>query len=208
MAHGRRRLSTRPTGGEQAAEEAGGPRDPEEAARSICLRMLTLQPRTRAELSAALAERGIAAEAAEAVLGRFTEVGLIDDAAFAQAWVDTRHRGRGLGRRALAQELGRRGIDRDTAGEALEQLDADTEEATARALVERRLPSLRRHDRVVRVRRLVGMLARKGYPPGLAARVVRTALAAESVAEDTAAAESAADTVADVERLLDELDAD
>lgn len=203
MAHGRRRL--RPTGGEQAAEEAGGPRDPEEAARSICLRMLTLQPRTRAELSAALAERGIAAEA---VLGRFTEVGLIDDAAFAQAWVDTRHRGRGLGRRALAQELGRRGIDRDTAGEALEQLDADTEEATARALVERRLPSLRRHDRVVRVRRLVGMLARKGYPPGLAARVVRTALAAESVAEDTAAAESAADTVADVERLLDELDAD
>jgi len=156
------------------AEQA---RDPEQAARGICLRLLTLQPRTRAELAEALHARGIPAAAAEAVLERFAEVGLVDDAAFAQAWVGSRHRGRGLGRRALAQELGRRGVDRETARAALGQIDESTEEATARALVARRLPALARHPGEVQARRLVGMLLRKGYPGGLASRVVRDAVA-------------------------------
>lgn len=155
------------------------PSDPESAARALCLRLLTHQPRTRAELSAALAKADIPVEAAEAVLERFDEVGLIDDRAFAQAWVETRHRGRGLGRRALAQELRRRGVDGETTSAALEQIDADTEEKTARELVARRLPSTRGVATPNRIRRLVGMLARKGYPPGLAMRVVREALANE-----------------------------
>ncbi len=155
------------------------PGDPESVARAICLRLLTGQPRTRAELAAALARRGVPPEAAEAVLGRFAEVGLIDDRAFAEAWVGTRHAGRGLARRALAAELRRRGVDEGTAGDAVAILDPATEERTARALVGRRLAATRRLDPPVRVRRLVGMLARKGYPPGLAVRVVREELAAE-----------------------------
>jgi regulatory protein len=153
--------------------------DPEAVARDICLRLLTGQPRTRAELAAALAERNVPADAAETVLARFDEVGLIDDTAFADAWVETRHRGRGLGKRALAHELRRRGVDDEVIQGALDQLDPNTEVETARALVARKLPSSRGLPTPKRVNRLVGMLARKGYPPGLAARIVREALADE-----------------------------
>jgi regulatory protein len=58
-------------------------------------------------------------------------------------------------------------------------VDAEAEERAARQLVDRRLAATRRLERPTRVRRLAGMLARKGYPPGLAIRVVREALAAE-----------------------------
>jgi regulatory protein len=153
--------------------------DPESVARAICLRLLTGQPRTRDELAAALARRGVPGGAAEAVLGRLAEVGLIDDRAFAAAWVGSRHAGRGLARRALAAELRRRGVDRATVGEAVATIDPATEERTATELVARRLSATRRLDPAVRLRRLVGMLARRGYSPALAARVVRAQLAEE-----------------------------
>jgi regulatory protein len=116
---------------------------------------------------------------AERVLGRFSEVGLIDDAAFAQSWVESRHRGRGLAGRALAAELRQRGVDDETVQEAVAALDPDQEESRARELVDRRLASTRGIDPVRRMRKLVGMLARKGYSPGLAYRVVKDALADE-----------------------------
>ncbi len=174
-----------PTSGTRPRERRSGPAqidpdaDPEAAARAICLRQLTGQPRTRAQLADALKRRGVPDDVAEHVLGRFTEVKLIDDAAFAAAWVDTRHVGRGLARRALARELRQRGVDPDLVHEAVERLDPEQELATARALVARRLPSTRRLDRQVRMRRLAGMLARKGYGEGLALRVVREALDAD-----------------------------
>ena len=150
--------------------------DPEAVARLICLRQLTAAPRTRAQLAETLRRRGVPEDAAEAVLGRFTEVGLIDDATFASAWVESRHHGRGLGRRALAAELNQRGVDRDDIQAAVAKLSPETELATARALVERKLASTASLPAQVRLRRLVGMLARKGYPAGLAYRVVREAL--------------------------------
>jgi regulatory protein len=120
-------------------------------------------------------------EVAERVLGRYSEVGLIDDAAFARAWVQSRHAGRGLARRALAAELRWRGVADDTVNEAVEELDPGQEEAAARNLVAKRLAATRGLDRVKRTRRLVGMLARKGYSGGLAYRVVREALENEGV---------------------------
>lgn len=155
-----------------------GVEDPQSAARTILLDKLSGQPRTRAELADLLAEREIPEDVAEEVLDRFTEVGLIDDAAFANAWVESRHRGRGLGKRALAQELRRRGVDDQLARDALDELDSDQEEETARALVRRKLPSMRSLDRQVAMRRLLGMLARKGYPGGLAMTVIKQELAA------------------------------
>lgn len=119
------------------------------------------------------------------VLGRYAEVGLVDDTAFAKAWVTTRHHGRGLARRALAGELRRKGVEPAAVGEALEELDDDIETCTARTLVDRRLrveQALRQRPDVM-FRRLVGMLARKGYPAGIAIRVVKEALAAR---EETA----------------------
>src|SRR5207253_2222110 len=117
-------------------------------------------------------------DAAARVLSRFAEVGLIDDKAFAAAWVDSRHTGRGLGRRALSAELRRRGVDDRTVAEAVGDLDPDTELATARVLVRRRLRSTATAEPAARVRRLIGMLARKGYPPAVAVRAVREELAA------------------------------
>lgn len=168
------------------ADEPGGPADPaldqaadpHSVARTILLDKLTGQPRTRAELADLLAEREIPDDVADEVLDRFTEVGLINDAAFANAWVESRHRGRGLGKRALAQELRRRGVDDQLARDALDDLDTSQEEETARALVRRKLPAMRSLDRQVAMRRLLGMLARKGYSGGMAMHIVKQELSA------------------------------
>ena len=179
-----------------APDSAGGPaaaEDPVEAARQICLRLLTAAPRTRAQLADALRRRQVPDEAAEAVLGRFTEAGLIDDAAFAQAWVESRHRGRGLARRALAAELRRRGVGTDDVRSAVGSLSSDDEFATARRLAERRAASSRGRPLPARVRQLTGMLARKGYPVGMAYQVVREVLAQEQPGEAPADLDEAAE---------------
>jgi regulatory protein len=153
--------------------------DPEAVARQICLRLLTAAPRTRAQLADALRKRGVPEQAAETVLERFADVQLIDDSMFARAWVDSRHHGRGLARRALAAELRQRGVAAEEIRTAVDRVDPEQEFATAQALVERRLAGTRRLPRQARFRRLMGMLARKGYAEGLAYRVVRAALDSE-----------------------------
>ena len=150
--------------------------DPREVARAIVLRQLTAGPRTRAQLATALARRGTPDEVIADVLDRFSDVGLIDDAAFAAAWVQSRQRGRGLARRRLAQELHTRGVDASLVRDALDQIDSEDERAAARALVQRRLPAMAHLERDVLVRRLAGMLARKGYHPGMAMQVVLDAV--------------------------------
>lgn len=174
-----------PSDADPAAEGLAGPdRDPavaEDRARQVCLDQLEYAPRTRAELAEALRHKGIDEAAAEAVLSRFTEVGLIDDAAFAQRWVASRHRSKGLAGRALSQELRRKGVDDQTVQDAVGELDPEVELQTARALVGRKLRTTHGLSGEVRLRRLAAMLARKGYPSGLAFRVVKEALAAEGV---------------------------
>ncbi|PZG15731.1 RecX family transcriptional regulator [Micromonospora craterilacus] len=191
-----------PRGEAGSGREAAPPRDEAEVAREICLRQLAVRPRTRAELAGALARRGISEEAATEVLDRYDEVGIIDDAAFARAWVTSRHAGRGLARRALANELRQRGVDGDTASEALGELDETTEAETARALVERKLRTARGEPDAV-FRRLVGMLARKGYPPGVAIRAVKDALAAQSAEAAEFAEQIDADALTAAETEID-----
>ncbi|MGW6539835.1 recombination regulator RecX [Streptomyces sp. NPDC055051] len=166
------------------AEKELSPQDPAERARAICLRLLTGTPRTRKQLADALRKREIPDDIAEEVLARFEDVGLIDDAAFAGAWVESRHHGRGLARRALARELRTKGVDPGLVQEAVGRLDSEQEEATARELVARKLRATSGLDRDRRLRRLAGMLARKGYPEGMALRVVRRALEEEGESTD------------------------
>ncbi len=188
----------RPSGshlpGTQAGGSASAPDDPvllgpdadaEEVARKILLDQLTGQARSRAELATKLAKRRVPDEVAERLLNRFEEVGLIDDAAFARAWVESRQPGKGLGRRALAQELRRKGIDDEVARQALEEIDPGDEEEAARALVRRKLRTLRRVDRATATRRLTGMLARKGHSGELVWRVVREELDASGLGDDS-----------------------
>ncbi len=174
-------------------------RSESEIAREICLRQLAVRPRTRAELAKVLARKEISEEVIAEVLDRYDEVGIIDDAAFARAWVSSRHHGRGLARRALANELRQRGVSAEEASEALESVDDESEAATARALVDRKLRTATGTPEAV-FRRLVAMLARKGYPAGIAIRAVKDALAAR----DAEAAEFA-DAI-DADALADETD--
>ncbi|TXL85185.1 recombination regulator RecX [Streptomyces sp. IB2014 016-6] len=185
MPYAKRRRTERQGGSPDSsrAEKELPSQDPAERARAICLRLLTGTPRTRKQLADALEKREIPEDVAAEVLSRFEDVGLINDAAFADAWVESRHHGRGLARRALVRELRTKGVDSDLIDEAVGQLDSEQEEATARELVARKLRSTRGMERDRRVRRLAGMLARKGYPQGVALRVVKQALEAEG--EDT-----------------------
>lgn len=153
--------------------------DPESVARTIVLRKLTAAPRSRAQLEDDLARRDVPQDVATRVLDRFTEVGLVDDAAFAASWVRSRQQVRGLSRRALQHELRGKGVDDEVAAAALVQIDDDDELAAATALVARKLAASRGLPNEVRTRRLTGMLARKGYPSGIAFRVVRDAIDAE-----------------------------
>src|SRR6195952_4225749 len=141
-------------------EGLGPPEDAEAVARKIPPDQLTGRARSRSDLATKLARRNVRDDIAGRLLDRFEEVGLVDDAAFAKLWVEQRQPGRGLARRALAQELRRKGIDDD---EALDEIDPDDEVESARVLVRRKLGSVRGLDQQVAVRRLTGMLARKGH---------------------------------------------
>jgi len=159
--------------GAEEERDLGPEPDQEAVARKILLDMLTGRARSRHELAERLASKQVPEEVAARLLDRFEEVGLVDDLAFARSWVAARQDGRGLARRALSVELRRKGVPDDVARQALDEVDPDDEEAAARRLVQRKLRSMQRLDRTVATRRLVGMLGRKGYPPGLAYAVVR-----------------------------------
>jgi regulatory protein len=140
------------------------------------LRQLTGSAKSRLQLSRKLAERNIPEDVAEAVLDRFQEVRLIDDAEFADMWVRSRSQSRKLAKGSLRRELAEKGIDPELAAAALEQLSDADEEASARQLVERKLrPGTDLSDPTDRdktARRLASMLARKGYQPSQAFRIV------------------------------------
>jgi regulatory protein len=159
--------------------DLGPEADPESVARKILLDQLTGRARSRSDLAAKLAQRQVPDEIATRLLDRFEEVGLVDDAAFAREWVAQRQEGRGLARRALAQELRRKGIDDEVAREALDTVDESDEIEAARMLVQRKLRSVRGLETDKAVRRLVGMLARKGHSSAVAYRVVREELGAD-----------------------------
>lgn len=147
----------------------------EAEAKTIVLRQLTAGPRSRAQLAARLAERGTDDDIAACVLDRLESVGLIDDAEFARTWVRSRHT-RGLSARAVAHELWAKGVADEVAREALSALNADDERLAAEKLIQRRVDSVRGLPRDKQVRRLSGVLSRKGYSSALTMQVVCAAL--------------------------------
>ncbi len=150
--------------------------DPESVARRIVLRQLTMGPRSRHQLEDKLRRRGCDDDVAARVLDRMTEIGLVDDAEFAQSLVRTRTAGKGLAKRALVHELRDKGVGDAEIDAAVGTVDAESERARAEELVARRLRQLGGLDPQVQARRLSGMLARKGYPPSVVYAVVRDAV--------------------------------
>lgn len=151
----------------------------EEQARDVCLRLLTVRARTRSELEAQLTKRGYPDDVGARVLDRLVEVGLLDDVAFAEEWVRSRRANSGKGKRALATELRTKGVDPDVIAETLDGVDAGEWRVQAEELVAAKLRRDKLDDEVKVTRRLVGMLARRGYSQGMAFDVVRTQLAQE-----------------------------
>jgi regulatory protein len=158
--------------------------DPEEVARTICLRLLTARARSRAELRDALAARQVPEAASTKVLDRLAAVGLVDDRAFAEGYVQSRQRDRGLAVREISRQLRDRGVEEAVITTAVAGVAPEAEAEAARQLVLRKLRSMSRLAPEVKTRRLVGMLARKGYPPSMAFQVVRDAVG--GCGEDTA----------------------
>ncbi|ODQ94856.1 recombination regulator RecX [Mycolicibacterium holsaticum] len=153
----------------------------EEQAHNVCLRLLTVRARTRAELAAQLTKRGYPDDVSDRVLDRLAHVGLVDDADFAEQWVRSRRRNAGKGKRALAAELRNKGVDNEVITAALADIDAGAERARAEELVRAKLRRERLDDGddIKVTRRLVGMLARRGYHQTMALDVVNMELVAE-----------------------------
>jgi regulatory protein len=172
-----------------AAVDRGPRADPESVARTIILNKLAARAQSRQELADALDQRGVPDDVASRLLDRFTEIGLVDDQAFAKAWVESRQASRGLSRRALGLELRRKGIDRELVADSLASVDENAEYDAARSLVERKLRSTRNAEPQARWRQLVGLLARRGYSPSLSMRVVGDVLKSDQGSPDSADAD-------------------
>jgi regulatory protein len=152
----------------------------EEQARALCLRLLTARARTRAELAGQLAKRGYPDDVSTRVLDRLANVGLVDDAGFAEQWVHARRANAGKGKRALAAELHTKGVDNDVITSVLGGINPAAERGRAEQLVRTRLRREKLSDDDARVaRRLVAMLARRGFDQTMAYDVVSAELAGE-----------------------------
>ena len=173
------REDERPLRGADATVSGEADADPESVARTIVLRKLAAQARTRAELEKALQAKLVPAEAAKSVLDRMEAVGLVDDEEFARDWVASRQQRRYLSKSALRRELNGKGVPREEIDLALESVDQDAELSAARALVTRKVRAMAELDHQVRYRRLAGMLGRRGFSPGVVSRVLNDMLLAD-----------------------------
>jgi regulatory protein len=152
----------------------------EEQARALCLRLLTARARTRAELAGQLAKHGYPDDVSARVLDRLSDVGLVDDVGFAEQWVHSRRANTGKGKRALAAELHTKGVDNDVITSVLGGINPAAERGRAEQLVRTRLRREKLSDDDARVsRRLVAMLARRGFDQTMAYDVVSAELAGE-----------------------------
>ena len=123
------------------------------------------------------------------MLDRLAAVGLVDDHAFADQYARSRQHDRGLAVREISRQLRDKGVEEEAITAAVSDMAGEGEAEAARRLVARKLRSMDRLAPEVKKRRLVGMLARKGYPPSMAFSIVRQAMADSSdqtVDDDTA----------------------
>ena len=144
-----------------------------DAAKQVLLRRLSHAPRTRKELAKDLKDKDISDEVANVALDRFEEVGLINDQALASKYVSSQHERKGIGKNALRQQLRAKGVSDDVALEAISQISDDQEFQAAFALACKKIRSLQRDDAKTQLRKIVGVLARKGYSSNLAFRVAK-----------------------------------
>lgn len=176
----RRRSTSEPDRAADGQQSAPDPERQEELAFTHCLRRLTAAPRTEAELTESMRDRGYPAGVIDTVLSRLRAARYVDDRELARMWVESRARTRGLAPPVLRAELLGKGVPDDLIADALDGLDDEVLDDQARRIIRRKLAatahdfdSLDRAEQQKVTRRLVGMLARKGHSSGAAYAVVR-----------------------------------
>lgn len=162
----------------RAAEET----DPYTRAKTIVYNQLAYSAKTRGQLRKKLQAEGFDAELIEPLLDKFEAAKLIDDAEYAQSFVAQKSRTKKLSRAALRRELAERGVRGEEAENALAQRTDEQEREDAAELVRKKLrPGMDLSDRAEKdrvTRRLLGMLARRGYSSSVSMSVIREELAA------------------------------
>lgn len=162
----------------RAAEEA----DPYTRAKTIVYNQLAYSAKTRGQLRKKLQSEGFEAELIEPLLDKFEAAKLIDDAEYAETFVRQKSRTKKLSRAALRRELAERGVRGEEAENALAQRTDEQEREDATELVRKKLrPGMDLSDRAEKdrvTRRLLGMLARRGYSSSISMSVIREELAA------------------------------
>jgi regulatory protein len=159
-----------------------------------------LEPRARsvAEVRRRLSGAGYRPELVDGAIERLLELGMLDDEAFARAWVESRDRARPRGERAIRQELGLKGVDRSTIDlvlgerrEATAGLPGDdgvtpsADEAAAERLLARNARSLARvAEPRQRRQRAYALLARNGFDPEVCRTVAAGVMNEPPEAED------------------------
>jgi regulatory protein len=154
-------------GPQEAPDQVPESRDQVAKAKEAALRLLTVRARSRRELERRLERHGFAERDIAAALDRLSEAGLVDDAAFAAAYAESRG-GRGADSRVIAAELRDRGVAAELAERAAEAA-APVDERAERCLevAAARLTRMEGLAPAVRFRRLAAYLDRRGYPPDL-----------------------------------------
>ena len=148
-------------------------------ARNIVLNQLNFMPRSRKELETALAKRHVEPDVAKSVLDRFEEIGMVDDAAYAELLIRSRCNTKRVSRSVLRQQLRQKGVDQEIIEDALMVVTDEDELRMATELVEKKLRAMSNLEPEVRKRRLFGLLARKGYGTQIALRVINDLEAAD-----------------------------
>ena len=147
----------------------------EQRARNVLLHQLARSAKSTHQLRQILEKREIPSEIAERVLERFTEVGLIDDAAYAETIVNSRRNFKGLSKSAIKRELAEKGVPAPLVEQAVEGITSEDDLAAAQELASRRIRQMSTLTREVRERRLAGYLGRKGYPSSIVFAAIRFA---------------------------------
>lgn len=150
-----------------------------ERARESALYYLDSGPRTVHEVAQKLRDRGYPDDIITVVIDRLVTVGLLDDVAFADAWVRSRSERKRLGRAALRFELRRKGIPDDVVAGALEQVDDEGEQERAYAAAAAYASRVTRLPVQKQIARIASMLQRKGYAGSLAFAAARAAVSTD-----------------------------
>jgi regulatory protein len=156
-------------------------------------RFLEARSRSVSEVRRRLGGAGYRPDLVEGAIARMTELGMLDDEAFARTWVESRDRARPRGERAIREELRQKGIDRETvdvvleerrdraatlaesAAEAGDAAPASADRTAAKRLLAKNARALARvADPRQRRQRAYALLARHGFDPETCREVAAT----------------------------------